>query len=160
MGRAVLDPTGCLFLERKLLFRTKLNTFSCYISIYSCSCGVRAKLRDVKALDFCLKRPVCGLLLHFITKAHCRYFLIFSLDMLHWCNLYLLLLSTLVLHTCAYRIPISILGCFSELGSWGTYEGWRQVQNSQLVGTNHHLSIVFLQRPPGGFGQIGTVDHT
>lgn len=39
---------------------------------------------------------------------------------------------------------------------WCSYKGRGQKEDSQLVGTNHHLRVVFLQRSPRCFGQVRT----
>lgn len=39
---------------------------------------------------------------------------------------------------------------------WCSYKGRGEEEDAQLVGTNHHLRVVFLQCSPRCFGQVRT----
>lgn len=40
-----------------------------------------------------------------------------------------------------------------------SYKGRRHIEDSQLIGSDHHLGVVLLQRSPRCLGQIGTGTH-
>lgn len=42
---------------------------------------------------------------------------------------------------------------------WCSYKGGGQEEDSQLVRTNHHLRVAFLQRAPRCLGQVRTAAH-
>lgn len=40
-----------------------------------------------------------------------------------------------------------------------SYKGGGHVEDSQLVGANHHLGVILLQRAPRCLGQVGAETH-